>query len=347
MDIGLTSLDVVEMDRRRSSPGMLTPSPSYSGGSSDEAELDTEVDYDQAYRMLATTLGFENSRDASLLDVAAGNGPSNGNNGGGNGGNNNNALHGSGGPIVPQDQAPYQGPAQFPGVASMPGAHGFSNPLGTGSVTMPTPNVTNSQPQQQQQTVTSSPQTMTSPPPQEQMPQFMASVRNQGNVFPSPNAMMMQNLFGGNSGRESGSRGSNYNNPLVTFMRTLFQQQQQQQAQQQMQNSNNGNTMANIFNSIPEQILMENMFNFGQNNFNNQQQQQQQFSSRKSPSNGHQKSSRHRASSLSQRSAGGHYKPPVQRSPSAPWEFYVNRDGSDVIFPPFSPSPRLGCPGNG
>ena len=175
----------------------------------------------------------------------------------------------------------------------------------------------------------------------------MASVRNQGNVFPSPNAMMMQNLFGGNSGRDSGSSGSNYNNPLVTFMRTLFQQQQQQQAQQQMQNSNNGNTMANIFNSIPEQILMENMFNFGQNNFNNQQ-QQQQFSSRKSPSNGHQKSSRHRTSSLSQRSAGGgHYKPPIQRSPSAPWGFYVNRDGSDVIFPPFSPSPRLGSPGNG
>ena len=337
MDIGLTSLDVVEMDRRRSSPGMLTPSPSYSGGSSDEAELDTEVDYDQAYRMLATTLGFENSRDASLLDVIAGNGPNNGSNGGNSG--NNNQLQGSAGSMVPQnqqqDQAPYQGPAQFPGV---PGAHGFSNPLGTGSVTMPTPNATNSQPQQQQQTVTSSQQTMTSPPTQQQMPQFMASVRNQGNVFPT------QNIFGGNNGRDNGSRGSNYNNPLVTFMRTLFQQQQQQQVQQQMQNSNNGNTMANIFNSIPEQILMENMFNFGQNNFNNQQ---QQFSSRKSPSSAHQKSSRHRTSSLSQRSAGGHYKPPVQRSPSAPWGFYVNRDGSDVMFPSFSPSPRLGCPGNG
>ena len=346
MDIGLTSLDVVEMDRRRTSPGMLTPSPSYSGGSSDEAELDTEVDYDQAYRMLATTLGFENSRDASLLDVIAGNGPNNGGNGG-NGGNKNQ-LHGSAGPMVPQnqqqEQAPYQGPAQFPSVVAMPGAHGFSNPLGTGSVTIPTPNTTNSQPQQQQQTVTSTQQAMTSPPTQQQMPQFMASVRNQGNVFPTPNAMMMQNIFGGNNRRDSGSRGSNYNNPLVTFMRTLFQQQQQQQAQQQMQNSNNGNTMANIFNSIPEQILMENMFNFGQNNFNNQQ---QQCSSRKSPSSAHQKSSRHRTSSLSQRSAGGHYKPPVQRSPSAPWGFYINRDGSDVMFPPFSPSPRLGCPGNG
>ena len=323
------------MEKRRRSAGMLTPSPSLSGGSSDEADLDAEVDYDQAYRMLAVTLGFENSRDATSLDVAAG--------GGGN------PIQGSGSSGPPQGQQDLlspqvQGPPQFPtlpspGVPGMPGAHGFSNPSGSGSVTMPTPMFTNTQP------MTSSPQPVTSPlPQQQQMPQFMASMRQQGSVFPTANAMMLQSLFGGNSGRDNGSRGGNYNNPLVTFMRTLFQQQQQQMQSGNHGNSN-GNSMANIFNNIPEQILMENMFNFNQNNVNNNQQQPP--SNRKSFN--HQQK-RHRTSGgKTPRGTAGYHNLQNQRSnPSAaPWGFYLNRDESDVMFPPFTPPPRHGCPGNG
>ena len=342
MELGLSSLDVVEMEKRRNSVGMLTPSPSLSGGSSDEADLDTEVDYDQAYRMLAVTLGFENSRDATSLDVAAGGG---------------NPIQGQGPGVVDphqgqQDQLSPQGPAQFatlpgPGVPSMPGAHGFANPIGSGSVTMPTPSATNTQPQLS--TMTSSQQPATSPlPQQQQMPAFMASMRNQGSIFPTPNLMMLQNLFGGNNGRDSRSRTGNYNNPLVTFMRTLFQQQQQQQAQQ-MQSGHHGNSsgssMANIFNNIPEQILMENMFNFNQNSVSNNQQQQHHPSNRKSLN--HQQK-RQRTSGQTQRNTAGYYSLQNQRNPSsAPWGFYLNRDGSDVMFPPFTPPPRLGCPGNG
>ncbi len=330
---------------------LLTPSPSLSTGSSDNdaAALVADVDYDQAYRMLAVTLGLETSRDGVGVDVSAGVGVD---------------MTTGGGNVGDGDAAPRAEQPQFP---TQPGAHGFMNPLSAGAVTMATPPASHTTPSANQATLSNVTSPVTSQPlyQQQQRQQAMSAMLNhhhQGNVFPDPG--LVQSMFGthGNGARDTEAPRSNYKNPLVTFMNFLHQHQQQSGNSNAGCHGNNSNNMAGVFNNLQDQLAMENMFNYS--NGEGASPGGGPIAGRKNgnmyrPTGGVAASRRGRLSSVPPAGGAGRYNlhpapirgPPAQPAAPPPWGFYLNRDAaSDAInataFPTTTAS-RLGCSGNG
>ncbi len=335
------------IDHQRAS-GLLTPSPSLSGSPLTSGDEDDEagfnVDYDQAYRMLARTFGLENSRDATSRDATfrdatslcsqTQNTPGQYSTAGGVGGTAR----------VLREQQPLPAPASPP-LTSLPGVHVFNNATPTVPVTMPSPN--NATVQQGN---------LPPPPPAHGVPQFMPpTMRNQGNIFPPPNQMMQNgyhsnNSYYGNAGNVNMPNNENHANNLAALFRSFLQNGGS--------TNNNGSNLSSMFGGLPEQILMENMMNFNQNNQN--MQQQGPVKRQGGPRN----YKRGRAPSAPMRAPhapnmGGYnmQQPPQQHmhhgiaspqqqqqpplSASTPWGFYMNRD---MDFSTTFPYPQLTPP---
>ena len=326
------------IDHQRAS-GLLTPSPSLSGSPLTSGDEDDEagfnVDYDQAYRMLARTFGLENSRDATSLSSQTQNTPGQYSTAGGVGGTAR---------VPPREQQPLPAPASPP-LTSLPGVHVFNNATPTVPVTMPSPN--NTTPQQGN---------LPPPPTAHGVPQFMPpTMRNQGNIFPPPNQMMQNsyhsnNSYYGNAGNVNMPNNENHANNLAALFRSFLQNGGS--------TNNNGSNLSSMFGALPEQILMENMMNFNQNNQN--MQQQGPVKRQGGPRN----YKRGRAPSAPMRAPhapnmGGYnmQQPPQQHmhhgiaspqqqqqpplSASTPWGFYMNRD---MDFSTTFPYPQLTPP---
>ncbi len=302
------------IDHQRAS-GLLTPSPSLNGSISsgeDDDDAGFNVDYDQAYRMLAVTLGLENSRDATSLASQTHNTAGQYSTAGGVGGTAK----------LPRDQQPIPSP-HSPPMTNLPGVHVFNNATPTVPVTMPTPN----SPTHQQQGTLPSPS-----PAHHGLPQFIPpAMRNQGNIFPPPNQMMQNgyhsnNSYYGNAGNVNMANSENHANNLAALFRSFLQNGGTM--------NNNGSNLSSMFGGLPEQIIMENMMNFNQNNQNCNLQQQGPAKKQV----GHRNYKRGRAPSapnvggynIQQPPPHGHHGISQQQPPpppgSTPWGFYINRD---------------------